>query len=123
MSRRRLRCTALSESGWDELSTSRRSGLRASQTAGVSVATLRSSEGEEYLLLPLSDGAFVKFSVANGVPILPGTPNAVEVGCFRSPKRNNYGRVYTRGDDVQMIVREGCPVHLKRCGPVDPEHA
>ncbi|MGH4011160.1 MAG: hypothetical protein ACRDTH_23870 [Pseudonocardiaceae bacterium] len=91
------------------------------QDGGMGLTPMRSLEGEEYLLLPFSDGTFIKFLLIAGIPMLPGAPEAVAAGCACDPDRNNYGRGYKRGDDVQLVVKDDCPVHLKVEGPVDPD--
>ncbi len=82
---------------------------------------LSSNEGE-YVLVPMSDGKFVKFALADGtLQFLPGSPDAVTAGCICDPGRNNYGRGYLRDDGVQMVIKDGCPLHPKIDGPVDPD--
>ncbi|MGH3710537.1 MAG: hypothetical protein ACRDRQ_21075 [Pseudonocardiaceae bacterium] len=82
---------------------------------------LRSSEGE-YALLPCSDGRFVKFTLVDGqLQYLPGAPDAVAAGCLCDPGRNNNGRGHRRDGAVQMVIKDGCPLHPKIEGPVDPD--
>ena len=95
----------------------------AEQQEGIAekVITIKAS-GEEYLLSPLPDGRYVKFPYIDGIPLLPGAPNATEAGCTCSPERNNYGRGYRHTDDgVEMAVKDDCPVHLRVSGPADPD--
>lgn len=98
--------------------------LRGIDTAGAaSVVTVTSPDGEEYLLLPSSDGKFVKLTLRDGaVAHLPGSPPALEAGCICDPERNNYGRGHWGGDAVQMVIKDGCPLHPKIEGPVDPDY-
>jgi hypothetical protein len=77
---------------------------------------------EEYVLLPWSEGTYVKLPYVAGRPLLPGAPNATEAGCTCDPERNNHGRGYQRNEDgVEMVVEDDCPVHLRVEGPVDPD--
>lgn len=59
---------------------------------GADPIRLRSGEGE-YMLLPFSEGTYVRFALADGaVRFLPGAPDAVAAGCICDPGHNNYGR-------------------------------
>lgn len=91
-------------------------------SGGAGLVTITSPEGEEYLLLPSSDGKFVKLALLDGaVRYLPGSPQAVEAGCLCDPERNNHGRGHWGGDKVQMIIKDGCPLHPKIEAPLDPD--
>lgn len=80
------------------------------------------TDDEEYVLLPWSEGTYVKLPYVAGMPLLPGAANATEAGCTCDPERNNYGRGYRHGDDgVEMAVKDNCPVHLRVKGPADPD--
>ncbi len=95
--------------------------LRGADSAGGAV-TMTSPEGEEYVLLPSSDGKFVKLALLDGaVRYLPGSPQAVEAGCLCDPERNNHGRGHWGGDAVRMIIKDGCPLHPKIEAPIDPD--
>ncbi|MGH3754113.1 MAG: hypothetical protein ACRDRP_15735 [Pseudonocardiaceae bacterium] len=88
---------------------------------GADPIKLRSGEGE-YMLLPFSDGKFVRFALADGrLQFLPGAPDAVAAGCICDPGRNNHGRGHRQGSAVQMVIKDGCPLHPKIEGPVDPD--
>jgi hypothetical protein len=77
---------------------------------------------EEYVLVPWPDGAYVKLPYVAGRPLLPGAPNATRAGCTCDPERNNYGRGYQQNEDgVEMVVKDGCPVHLRVEGPLEPD--
>jgi hypothetical protein len=77
---------------------------------------------EEYVLLPWSEGTYVKLPYVAGMPLLPGAPNATKAGCTCDPERNNYGRGHQRNEDgVEMVVEDSCPVHLRVEGSVDPD--
>lgn len=90
--------------------------------AGSQMATMTSPEGEKYLLVPSSDGKFVKLALADGaLRYPPGSPQAVEAGCLCDPERNNFGRGRWGGDAVQMVIKDGCPLHPKIEGPLDPD--
>lgn len=96
-----------------------RGGAKA--LGGADPIRLRSDEGE-YMLLPFSDGKFVKFALADGaLRFLPGAPDAVAAGCICDPERNNHGRGHQRGGSVQMVIKDGCPLHPKVEGPLDPD--
>jgi hypothetical protein len=78
------------------------------------------TDAEEYVLLPWSEGMYLKLPYVAGAPLLPGAPNATEAGCTCSPEQNNYGRGYRpRDDGVEMAVKDDCPVHVKVEGPMD----
>lgn len=80
------------------------------------------TDDEEYVLLPWSEGTYLRLPYVAGMPLLPGAPNATEAGCTCSPERNNYGRGYRHADDgVEMAVKDDCPVHLRVSGPADPD--
>jgi hypothetical protein len=80
------------------------------------------TDDDEYVLVPWSEGTYVKLPYVAGRPLLPGASNATEAGCTCDPERNNYGRGYQRNEDgVEMVVKDDCPVHLQVEGPVDPD--
>jgi hypothetical protein len=79
------------------------------------------TDNEEYTLLPLSEGIFVKLPFIEGRPLLPGRPDAVEAGCTCNPERNNYGFGHPYDDGVQMVVKDDCPIHPHVTGPADPD--
>lgn len=97
--------------------------LRGVDASGAaSMVTVTSPDGEEYLLLPSSDGKFVKLTLlAGAVRYLPGSPQAVEAGCLCDPERNNFGRGHWGGDVVRMVIKDGCPLHPKIEAPLDPD--
>ncbi|MGH3824448.1 MAG: hypothetical protein ACRDRA_16690 [Pseudonocardiaceae bacterium] len=97
--------------------------LRGVDAGGASrMVTMTSPKGEKYLLLPSSDGKFVKLALTDGaLRYPPGSPHAVEAGCICDPERNNFGRGRGAGDAVQMIIKDGCPLHPKIEGPLDPD--
>jgi hypothetical protein len=97
--------------------------LRGVDARGWERMTMMTSpEGEEYLILPSSDGKFVKLALVDGaLQYPPGSPQAVEAGCLCDPERNNYGRGRWGGDAVRMIIKDGCPLHPKIESPVDPD--
>ena len=76
---------------------------------------------EDYMLLPLTDGKYAKLAFAGGRPLLPGHPNAVKAGCICDPVRNNHGWGRRHESGVQVVIKDGCPVHPKVTGPVDPD--
>jgi len=78
------------------------------------------TDNEEYALLPLSEGVFVKLPFIEGRPLLPGHPDAVEAGCTCNPERNNYGFGHPYDDGVEMVVKDDCPIHPHVAGPTDP---
>jgi hypothetical protein len=79
------------------------------------------THNEEYVLVPWPEGTYVKLPYVAGRPLLPGAPNATQAGCTCDPERNNYGRGYQRNEDgMEMVVKDGCPVHLRVEGPVEP---
>jgi hypothetical protein len=86
------------------------------------MVTVTSPEGEEYVLVPSSDGKFVKLTLLDGaLQYPPGSPHALEAGCICDPERNNYGRGRWGGDAVQMVIKDGCPLHPKIESPIDPD--
>jgi hypothetical protein len=79
------------------------------------------TDHEDYMLLPLTDGKYAKLAFAGGRPLLPGHPNAVKAGCICDPVRNNHGWGRRHESGVQVVIKDGCPVHPKITGPVDPD--
>lgn len=89
--------------------------------SGADPITLRAGD-EEYALLPCSDGRFVKFALVDGkLQFPPGAPDAVAAGCICDPGRNNHGRGHRQGGTVHVVIKDGCPLHPKIEGPVDPD--
>jgi hypothetical protein len=101
-----------------ESATEQEAGESAASKEILKVKTV----DEEYVLVPWSEGTYVKLPYVAGMPLLPGARNAIEAGCTCDPERNNYGRGYQRNEDgVEMVVDDDCPVHLRVEDPVDPE--
>jgi hypothetical protein len=79
---------------------------------GMGLVPVRSPDGEEYLLLPFSDGSFVKFLLAEGAPLLPGSENAVAAGCICDPERKKLRSRLARwrsGSDDRQRGLPGAP--------------